>query len=131
MLNMNRASVSARRLSAEEELNDLRSTIAKQAEHLKTLEARLAAGGDTQDPSEAACAEILELLATAKDGKPGSLTVAQLIERCKGEATKSKIHHHIKKLEKRGKVWKREENDPRSGRPCTMVYHWSLVKLLA
>jgi DNA-binding IclR family transcriptional regulator len=69
----------------------------------------------------------MRALSTARAGKPGSLTVAQLIEQC--NLTKSAVHTHLKTLEKDKKVWKREENDPRSGRPCTMVYDARLIRV--
>lgn len=114
--------------SIEQELNELRSLIAQSMpanpKAAKALEARLAAlearVANSADPGVAARAQILRALATAKDGKPGYLSHAQIEAQC--NMTKSASHHHVNELEKEGKVWIRKTHDPKSGRPCFFVY---------
>lgn len=113
--------------SIEQELNELRSLVAKSvsanpksAKELKArldaLEARVAA---SVDPGEAARSQILQALAVASDGKPGYLSHAQIEAQC--NMSKSASHHHVNELEKAGKVWIRKTHGA-NGRPCFFVY---------
>ncbi len=126
-----------RTLSAEEELNELRSMVAReaaerarrdaeQAELIKSLEAKLAEAADVSDPGERTRSQIVQLLATANDGRPGSLSKAQIGEAC--NLTKSAVHNAVNELEKKGKVWVRATHDPSNGRPCHVVYHPAAVR---
>ena len=109
--------------SAEEELNDLRSMVARQAALLESLETRIAQksddGGGPRDL-------IMRALEGANSGRPGSLTMAEIIEQCK--LTKSAVHTHVNELEKQGKLWIRKTHDPVNGRPCSRVYHIAAVR---
>jgi hypothetical protein len=103
----------------ELEINELRSSYAR-------IEARLSERAQEDDePSPKDL--IMQALSTARGGKPGSLTVAQLIEQC--NLTKSAVHTHVKSLEKDRKVWRRDEHDPVNKRPCTMVYDARIVRV--
>jgi DNA-binding MarR family transcriptional regulator len=124
--------------SIEEEVNELRSLVAQSASgasgvdvkailaRLDDVEARVRTQRTHEDPGEVARKAILRELGRANKGKPGPLTMAQLIERCK--MTKSAVHAHVNVLEKRGEVWERKTHDPVNGRPCTMVYLASAIK---
>jgi len=105
--------------SAKQKDRELASVLAR----LAALEATVRAGAD---PDEAARESIVRALATAVDGKPGFLSMADLEKKC--EMTKSAVHHHTNELEKKGRVWIRKTHDAKTGRPCFLVYHPSAVR---
>ncbi len=116
-------------------INDLRSELARQSARqaellakISELEEQAANRAEREDPGESARNEIMRELTNAGAGKPGPLTVAQLMDQC--NATKSKIHTHVNELEKKGKVWVRKSHDPVNGRPCTIVYPASMFQAI-
>lgn len=107
--------------SIEQELNELRSLLATVSAKIVSVEAQAKNGGGASDPGEATRESIMRALSTAKNGKPGSLSYAQIMSTC--NITKSASHTHVNELEKRGKVWIRKTHNPESGRPHFVVYH--------
>jgi regulator of sirC expression with transglutaminase-like and TPR domain len=123
----------SKRLSAEEELNELRSLLAAQSAResqmkqlIESLENRVQAVPVSDDPGDVARSAILRALSVANAGKPGFLSHAQIESECK--LTKSASHFHVNELEKAAKVWIRKTHDAKSGRPHFLVYHPAAVR---
>lgn len=117
----------------EVELNNLRSFAAAlkgpQAAQLKAridaLEAHAKASAKPMTEGEETRARIMHLLATAQNGKPGSLTTPEIENRL--GLTRSAAHVHIIKLEKDGHIVIRKTHGD-NGRPVFLNYHHAAVR---
>lgn len=112
-------------MTIETELNTLRSMIAAQAATLEAFQKQIAAGrahlnGTAATPSPADT--IMLHLATANGGKPGHLTIEQLIKLT--SLGKSALWYHINALDEQGRVFiQTTRRNSESGRKYSKIYH--------
>lgn len=108
-------------MNIETELNHLRSILAQSATTLEALKAQVTAQRAAL-PEPGIADVIMGHLATAAGGKPGHLTVVELIGRT--GTTKSKIWHHLNALDRAGKIWIQQTSRGRKdGKKHSVVHH--------
>lgn len=113
-------------MSLELEINQLRSLVAQQAAALKSIEAHVAAGrtriNGAAAPTVAPADLIMSHLATANGGKPGHLTIEQLIKLT--SLGKSALWYHINALDEQGRVFvQTTRRGSTTGRKLSLVHH--------
>lgn len=126
--------------SLEQELNDLRSELARLSERafknaqdaaaltdrLKTVEAELEASASAVSsngrmPRGSVGELILRTLAKADNGKPGHMAISEVMRVC--GLSKGSVHTAVNELEESGMVWVRNMKDPVTRHRANFVYH--------
>lgn len=123
----------------EQELNDLRSAVARLSERASeyatdvanlterlkateaALEAATVAGANGRMPRGSVGELILRTLEKADKGKPGHMAISELMRVC--DLSKGSAHTAINALEEAGMVWVRNMKDPTTKHRANFVYH--------
>lgn len=113
-------------MTIETELNTLRSMIAAQAATLEAFQRQIAAGrahiNGHAAPQPSPAELIMSHLATANGGKPGHLTIEQLIKLT--SLGKSAIWYHINALDAAGRVFIQTTlRNSETGRKYSVIHH--------
>lgn len=109
-------------MTIETEINTLRSMIAQQAATLEALRKSVANGRASLTTTPAPSEVIMSHLATARNGAPGSLTIAELMKLT--SLGKSALWYHINALDEAGRVFiQTTRRGSVTGRKHSVIYH--------